>query len=183
MAKLTNFNVLLENTFLEYLNTKVIFTSHSVQRQIEREISNEDLKVLCIRAIEEIKNYPKKYSYAGSEFLFFSKELNQGMIIDYRRDRENPKDERKHLIVVTVLPKGKKQEKPGTNKVVVENYVVNDLSDIFLEYFNEVIIPNDFSLIEDIYEVSVENLNYNLKATFVDNKFYNLINAEIVELD
>ena len=62
---------------------------------------------------------PKYTNLNNPEFLFFSKSLNQAMIIAWRRDYKRI-DSQKHFIIVTFFPRGNKRARPGTETILLE---------------------------------------------------------------
>lgn len=167
--------------FMKYKSKKVIFTNHGVERKAERIMGKDVIETLSKKAIQHIKNNRKKFDeYAPSEYLFYSKSLNQGMVVDYRQDRQSD-DKENHLIIITVLPKGKQAEKEGTTKVILEHSSnTENLSEEFMEYLSSTLFNG---LITEGYDYEPIETDYGFKVIFCENKFWDIHGMEIIELD
>lgn len=104
----------------------LIFTDHSTERSLQRQnhLSIENKKLLFSKLMNGIlKN--KKWKNRSGEYLVFSKSLRYGLVFDYRPDGKM-RDGKNHFIVITVLPKNRKEPQPGTQLVFTEgvkNYI------------------------------------------------------------
>ena len=86
----------------------VVFNPHSCHQFLDRHKNvNQRRLQYFVDTVSDLGMESKKY------YLVFSKSLNVGMILN--------KNESGKIFVVTVLPKGKKQPKPDTELVMVEN--------------------------------------------------------------
>lgn len=99
----------------------VIDTTHAAQRIVERGVfSIKEMERLFKRMMDTFMR--SSYSTTNNqEFLFFSKSLNQGMIVAYRKDFKKI-DNQKHFVVITFFPRGNKRAKPGTETILLEAY-------------------------------------------------------------
>ncbi len=95
----------------------LIDTNHGFERIKERsKIGLEGLKKLFQRAMDWVDRNARK----AGEYLFFSKSLNQGFVA---------KIAGKNVKLITFLPFGKHNPKPGTKVEIVENYTEVDLDE------------------------------------------------------
>ncbi len=87
---------------------------------MEYKLTKSELETFFKRMIEKYLSMGPKYTKLDNpEFLFYSKSLNQAMIIAYRRDYKRI-DKLNHFIIVTILPRGRKNPKPGTQTILLE---------------------------------------------------------------
>lgn len=106
-------NVLnMGSKFLYFWHQKwIINTKHGLERIVQRmKLSVEQLKVLFRNAIESFEKMSRK---AGDEILFYSKSLQQGFVSVVQPDG--------NLKLITFLPPGRSNPKPGTEKLVIES--------------------------------------------------------------
>lgn len=99
----------------------VIDTDHAAARMIQRkQLSQKQMDFFFRKMIEKYLSMGPKYTNLNNpEFLFFSKSLNQAMIIAYRRDYKKI-DSQKHFIIVTFFPRGNRRARPGTDTIMLE---------------------------------------------------------------
>lgn len=110
-------------TFQEYLTEVktrsrirdwvVQLSKHAVERinQRREDLSQQDWKTVY----REIVNKVEENNLSG-EILFYSKKFKQGLVVAVNAVKNMIK-------VITTLPKGKQFAKPGTEKVIVEGRV------------------------------------------------------------
>jgi hypothetical protein len=105
----------------KYKGRWVITTNHAALRIVQRgQISLKGMEFFFRSMIKKYLSMGPKYTNLNNpEFLFFSKSLNQGMIIAYRKDKMKI-DNQKHFVIVTIFPRGKKLAKPGTESILLE---------------------------------------------------------------
>lgn len=155
---------LTENApFHRYKGIKTFFTKHSLERQVQRAefMPIEDFKVLVERVIDWLKANGRLAMH-NEEFLVFSKSMNRGIIFAYRKDRFDKEDSRKHVYIITVLPKGRQNPRPGTPKGIVEGIG---------EYLAS--LTDEKVLLESKGEYDYTSTEYEgMKLFFVDGKFY-----------
>jgi hypothetical protein len=162
---------------------KAFFTSHSTQRSVERAefMSINDFKILIDRIADWIRtNHTKVMD--KEEFLAFSKSMNRGIIFAYRKDRFDTSDRRKHIYIMTVLPEGRSNPKPGTPKIVLESYQDSQFSTEFCNYVAYLLPPNE--LLESAgNSESVDNIEIddNFWAYFVNGQLYST-NLHVIEV-
>lgn len=123
----------------KYKGKWIIDTKHSIDRRYQRVKQNkfvltEKQIIFLFKKIIDycLKNENKWVGLYETEILFFSKSLNQGVVITYRRDKNSNSDE-KHVVIITYLPKGKSNPKPGTLKVVTESDKFKNIPVVILE--------------------------------------------------
>jgi hypothetical protein len=99
----------------------VIDTDHAAERMVQRkQLSSKQMEFFFRKMIEKYMSMGSKYTNLNNpEFLFFSKSLNQGMIIAFRRDYKRI-DSKKHFIIITFFPRGNKRARPGTETILLE---------------------------------------------------------------
>lgn len=102
---------IFKNTKIDGWEIEVSIHQQSQALDRRPEFSFEKWKELHTKSIQQLIDYSKLQT---GYFLIFSKSLNQGYVIS----SNNP---RKRFRIVTVLPKGKKQEKDDTELLIVEN--------------------------------------------------------------
>jgi hypothetical protein len=128
MAKGKRLELERDGVKLEYIfkhkGRWVIDTSHAAARIVQRgEISSRAMEFFFRKMIEKYLSMGPKYTNLNNpEFLFFSKSVNQGMIIAYRRDYKKI-DSQKHFVIVTFFPRGNRRARPGTDTIMLERYL------------------------------------------------------------
>ncbi len=144
----------------QYRNKYIIDTKHSIDRKYERAkegkfVLNEQELIFMFEKIIDfvIKNEHKWRDSYQTDILFFSKSLNQGIVITYREDKY-ARDDEKHVVILTYLPKGRSNPKPGTKKVITES---KDLIDAYnvIKITEQTINENkeyEYWKHEDVYE-------------------------------
>lgn len=131
------------NTSSEYIfnyrGKNVIDTKHSIDRRYERVkkgefyLSEKELVSFFKNIIDYLISRDAEWvDIKETEILFFSKSLDQGIVIAYRRDYRDKKGE-KHPVIITYLPRGRSNPKPGTVKVLLESL---SSPDYFLNLFH-----------------------------------------------
>lgn len=171
----------------------VIDTNHAAQRMAERNsYSKKELDTFFRRMIEKYLSMGSKYtSLNNPEFLFFSKSMNQGMIIAYRKDYKRI-DSQKHFVVVTFFPKGSKRVKKGTDIIMLESYDHGTgpiFSDEFVEYMS--CLRNEFGhpyecFLKDGTDyipecIQLEDVQFDI--IFCEGKLFNIADFEVIEID
>lgn len=93
---------------------------HARARAFERvhHHTTKDWKEIFRRSV---KNLGK----LSGDFILFSKEFDQGIVAKVDQKKKSIK-------VITVLPKGRQQEKEGTDKLIFEQFDIGEL--IFIEF-------------------------------------------------
>lgn len=175
----------------EYLFTHlkkwIIDTKHSTERAFDRlNLSTDDVKTIFKRMIEKHEKSKKP----SGEYLYYSKQFRQGFVVDYRPDKRG-KYPGNHFVIITVLPSGRSNPKPGTEKVMIEKHVdlnETDFSDDFVEYMNEIFKYNPDGLLESESDYSYNSKpiminNFKLDLILCENKFWDIGNLEVVEID
>lgn len=119
----------------------IIDTKHAHERMISRnELTEQELETLYTRAIDGLIAKGTGYTENDANFLFFSRSLKQGFVVDYRQDFKN-KDGKRHLIIVTFLPRNKDKAKPGTIRIFVESkegVKYSNFSQDFVDYIESI---------------------------------------------
>lgn len=106
-----------------------------------------------MKAVDHLKDSKNNYG-DFRKFLFFSKKYNQAVVFDYRKDKHNPKDKRKHLIATTIFKKGDKYANKETKLVMVEVY-----SPEFLNLIDSIISQEEQNA-ENLSEVILEGIEF-----------------------
>lgn len=164
---------------------KIIDTKHAIDRFVQRNpISAEEMDEMMERIALWLKK--KGGGRPTEEYMFFSKKYNQAIVIAYRKEHERyATDNKRHVIVMTVLPRGKNTPKPGTPKITVEAHKNHLFSDDEIQ-ITEFIVPNENILNESLEDgdYSYQDIVEQLGVVFVEGKAYNLSgNIEVVDLD
>lgn len=157
----------------------VIDTNHAVDRFNQRNsLPKEDLDLLFKRMIDKFLN--KEIDHP-EEFLVYSMSLHQGLIVAYRKDKYTD-ESTKQFFVVTFLPPGKKNPRPGTPTITVEQYY-NDYSDNLIIYINDLMSYNNTLLTEEQKTYDYETINLNgLEVILSENKIYDF-KIPVVEIE
>jgi len=185
----------LGNEYLYSFKGKwIIDTKHSVQRKVERnELEEREIELLFKRSIKELIKRGRSYTEKDGLYLFYSKSLDQAMIIDYREDKKG-KSKGRHLIMISYLPKGRSKPRPGTEKIVVERHEESCYIDNqeFVDYFNNLTIVEHEEVelvegtIEGNYKVKIKDSNEDiieLEVYYCESKMWHLISHELMEID
>lgn len=171
----------------------VIDTTHAAQRIVERGVfSVKEMEFFFRKMIEKYLSLGSKYTNLNNpEFLFFSKSLNQGMIVAYRKDFKKV-DNQKHFVIVTFFPRGSRRTKKGTDTIMLESYSYgNDsvYSDEFMFYMSELRQQygrpaNECFLGGDYIPESIcidECADFDI--VFCDDKLFQICNYHVIECD
>lgn len=171
----------------------VIDTNHAAQRMGERNsYSDKEIEGFFRRMIDKYLSLGPAYTNLNNpEFLFFSKSLNQGMIIAYRKDFKKI-DNKKHFVVVTFFPKGSKRVKRGTDIIMLESYDYGDgpiFSDEFTEYMDQIRCQygspyNCFLDGKQTYIpecIQLEDTKFDI--IFCEGKLFHISDFEVIEID
>jgi hypothetical protein len=141
----------------------IIDTNHALLRTIERESNHKELADKFTKGIFKFLNNNIKLHERGSpKFLFYSKILSRGIVMQVKNNKKNPNY--KILIVVTVLPKKSAKEtwpSKDETKVITENLVSENINDY-------------------LQEIDLES--YNIEPYYIDNRIYDLTNMIAVEI-
>jgi len=171
----------------------VIDTNHAAQRMAERNsYSKKEIDTFFRRMIEKYLSMGPSYTNLNNpEFLFFSKSLNQGMIIAYRKDFKRI-DSKKHFVVVTFFPKGSKRVKRGTDIIMLESYDYGNgplYSDEFVEYMEqlrcqygksyECFLDGTSTYIPEC--IQIEDIKFDI--IFCEGKLFQFSDFEVIEID
>lgn len=167
----------------------IIATNHSTQRTMERSsLSTKEMKSLFDKVID--KTITDKLS--SRMFLFYSKSLRQGIIVDHRPDKKGLfASSKNQIIIATFLPRGKedirKNDNGVTQKVIVEEFY-NDCSNSFMQYLSFLMEQKEEMLLEEDadYCYTIKPLifeNTTIELVLCENKFLHLKNMDIIEID
>ncbi len=174
----------------------VIDTNHATERMAQRnQFTKKEIEVFFRKMIEAFLKKGSRYTdmdiYSGAnEFLFFSKSLNQGMIIAYRKDYKNI-DDNQHFVVVTFFPRGAKRAKKGTETIMLESYIFEDgpvYSDEFMEYMSELrhFYGSKYGYGKDqtyIPECITLDENTRFDIIFCEGKLFQIADYRVIEID
>lgn len=96
-----------ENHIAVHNGVKLFPTTHAKQRELERHVPRENLLSIHKKVVDKIHTgeYTPKH---GSSFMVFDKERKQTVVMDYRRDKYKPNDNKSHLFIVSAYPEGAK---------------------------------------------------------------------------
>lgn len=122
MQKLMEAVILESQPMFEFRGIKVFPTNHSVEREVERmdDTSKQVLEYISMKAVSKLSMRTQP-----AEYLIYSNKYKRGVVVDHRKDKFGS-DDKLHLFIITILPKGKKQPKAGTRMVMVENYLAEN---------------------------------------------------------
>jgi len=112
---------LMENYALFQFNgMKVIPSNHSVERDMERRrITDTQWDQFFKRILIRTQKLFALGTMKLGQYLFYSQSLHQGLVADFRPERNDPNGP-PQVIIITVLPPDKKLAKPGTKLVFME---------------------------------------------------------------
>lgn len=170
----------------------VIDTTHAAQRIVERGVfSAREMKFFFKKMIEKYLSLGSQYTNLNNpEFLFFSKSLNQGMIVAYRRDFKKI-DNQKHFVIITFFPRGSKRTKQGTETILLECYDYGGApvySDEFTAYMSELRADHgkayecflDGDYIPEC--ISIDGCE-EFDIIFCEGKLFQIANYNVIEID
>lgn len=169
----------------------VIDTNHAAQRMQQRNsYSNKELATFFRRMIDKYLSLGPDYLKLNNpEFLFFSKSLNQGMIIAYRKDFKKI-DNKKHFVVVTFFPRGNKRAKPGTEIIMLESHEHGQsFSEKFINYMSwlrcnfgsqyECFLNGEQTYVPEC--IQLEDVKFDI--IFCEGKLFQISDFEVIEID
>ena len=175
--------VRMEDVIFQHNNRAVVDTTHATERFLQRirHIDRDMIFTAFRKMIDKFDLLEPLGKIKGEEFLVFSKSLKQAFIVAYRVDRFDRQDKTKHFYIMTYLPPGKKEAKPGTRQVMIEQHsgsFLNDLSDDFIQYVSDIVKSRNVKLDEstkeyDYFSVKLVN-NFDYKIVLSENKLYTL---------
>jgi len=143
---------------LEYNGWEIYSSKHSLERDLQRvKISPKDFDNLLKKMIIFFDTCKK---CQNTEYLIYSKKLQQGIIIDLFKDKEKIK-------IITILPPKKQKisdkEAWKTQKIFIENFE----NKFYDEDLTEYAILND-----DIFRVDIANewISIDIPVIILDDK-------------
>lgn len=138
----------------QYKGRKVLGTVHYYdQSEVRNELTEDQIKKIFERGLDQIVK-TKKGKEKQQEYLIYSKEFRQGVVIDFRDfDLEGFEDGNNNMVVITFLPRTKSRPaNPRTVRLMVEHKIVGELSDEFIEYVMDVFNIEESTITETINE-------------------------------
>lgn len=95
-------NIMIGNIFIS-------ITTHAASQAVVRrsDLEPSDWGTILRRAMADLKNRGNGY------YLYYSKSYEQGIIVYWNRSA---------VSILTILPKGRGNPKPGTEKIMIEHY-------------------------------------------------------------
>jgi len=172
----------------QYKGRHIVATTHQIEQAKERNQLTQDQVELMYRKAVDALAKAKKGKEKSGEYLIYSKQLGQGIVVDWRKHGDASLDTGdNHLIIITFLPRRKSTAATAsTTRIMVESYDGVDSTDIS-EY------------IADIFDVTQDMLNesektdgasvvrksfdgYGMIAVFQSGKFWD-IDLEMIEVD
>lgn len=163
----------------------IIDTTHAIQRTKERDSSHAELDKFGHNIIKWISEHePEFKDEEKTKFLFYSKSIGRGIVIQFRMDNQS---KQKQLIVLSVLPRkpeNKTYPDKESQKVILETYQVllNDdtyISDELNEYLDSFNM-NPYSP-DDTTTYIIED--YDIEVITSEGRNHNIINMIPVTLD
>ena len=100
----------LKNMFINGFNIRAGIHAAAQAYERVKDFTTEHWKKFFTKVIDTIV----KRSLNSGEYLFFSRSMNQGSVLAYNKERRT-------INLITTLPKGRSNPKPGTDKVLVES--------------------------------------------------------------
>lgn len=110
------------NVKLKYRGWLIIPTIHAAAQSVDRraEFELSDWKLLHGKAINALEDKKKK---KNGDYLFYSRSQRQGYVVNVNYGR-------KRMRIITVLPVGRKNPKPGTTQMIIEGREITILEEI-----------------------------------------------------
>lgn len=159
-----------------YKKVRVIDTSHSTERYLERntDITINDLNIIIKRGIDKLKGYAEN----NHEYLIYSNQFERGLILKYKKYKKHD-----IIVIITYLPKNKSIAKLGTEKIIVEKHKDNIIAvnEHIIDYLLDNIVFNSGYVLND--SLNKAYLGSTEVSVFIlDNKLYDISSIEIVEV-
>lgn len=103
----------------------IMISIHAAAQAYDRRPGFEldDWKKLHTNIVNKIQKFP---SFKPGEYIFFSNSLQQAYVCKVDSDR-------KTITIITVLPRGRSNPKPGTQKMLVEGVEICILSTVIVD--------------------------------------------------
>jgi hypothetical protein len=172
-----------------YKGRKVVGTKHFYERIGERnQIDEKAVNTIFERAMDSLVKKKRGKEKTG-EYLVYSKEFKQGIVIDFRdHSLDGFEDGNNNIVAVTFLPRTK--SKPADNKttrLVVESSDVDYFSHDLASYIYDTFDVGSEAVMESVDpdKVSIIRKKFNdieYVAVFSEGKLWN-IDIGIVEVD
>jgi hypothetical protein len=173
----------------KYKGRKVVGTKHFYERIGERnQIDEKAVNTIFERAMDSLVKKKRGKEKTG-EYLVYSKEFKQGIVIDFRdHSLDGFEDGNNNIVAVTFLPRTK--SKPADNKttrLVVESCDTEYYSHEVAGYVYDVFNVNEENIFENIDPDKVAIIRKDFGtgecvAIFNEGKLWNL-NISVVEID
>ena len=167
--------------FIKNNGYTVYDTHHSLERKVQRAdniVLRDEFKKIFMRIIKKI-NSNFDYLASASHYLFYSKEYQQGIVVEFVPDK-------KILKIITVFEKGHKKPKDGTKlkyveSIINEHQIISEDNDA-LQYIVNLIPENIINSVDPKYDFEKVKLGDYLELYFSNGKLYDL-NAEVIVID
>jgi hypothetical protein len=166
--------------------TSVIDTNHSTSRFLERLPIKLDMTTFFANMIDRVLKIEQNRPNIPEEMMIYSKSMDQAVIVAYRYDRFDRKDNTKHFYIITYLPPHQKNMKPGTFPVLIEhNQTWLSVSPELVTYLSKIVNSRRVKLTEstkniDYFPVSLVN-GLDHKIILSNNQLYDL-SLSVVEI-
>lgn len=174
MKKYQRYN---ESTTIGYNNRKIIDTSHSIERFIDKtrfvDLEKDQVIKVINNGIEKIIN---NYKDESTTYGIWSKSTGICVILEWRRDNQNSKDKNNHAIIVTLPPIKKNfkdfHTKSGDVRIIVESYLHTYLMKLYQKEIS--FGANDIQSFK---------LNENINVTYHEGKLWDSNIAYCIEVE
>lgn len=166
-----------ESTVVGYNNRKIIDTSHSIERLIDKTRfvgldKNQVIKVIN-NGIEKIIN---NYKDESTTYGLWSKSTGICVILEWRRDNQNNRDKNNHAVIVTLPPIKKNfkdfHTKPGDVRMIVEKYLHSQIMKM---------VQKEIGYSSN--EIQIVKLNENINVTYHEGKLWDSNIAYCIEVE
>ena len=167
------------NYIFNHRGKAIIDTYHATDRAKERnQLTDENVKTMFTRMVDKflLDKYPRGH------YLVFSKSLDQAVVVSYEPDtyKRSPDN---HFIIITFLPRGRSNPKPGTTKVIVEKYDDNvKFSEAFIEYMKPYMTLITEEAKYDYVKKDLKIDGFDVQMILCNNKIWDMV-PELVEID
>lgn len=162
----------------------IIDTAHAEERILQRSrLTKDQIETLYKRSIDALYDRGEDWLNRDQEYLFFSRSMQQGFVVDYRKDYKDPSGERQ-LITITFLPPGKQNAKPGTIKVYVESAVSQEFVDYVSSISMQPLAESAMQEGNSAFQIEdVDGSPVDLQFYFVEGRVWDFVGREVIEVD
>ena len=137
--------------------------------------------------IDTLLDKGAKYTGRDAKYLFYSKEFNQAVLIDFRPDGKGRAGKKRQFIVISYFPRGDKYARKDTKLVMTECHEKSyQVTTAFSEYLQSIIstqlvVEGGFGEVQTLIK-DIDGKEYPCTVELYENKVWCLHEYEVIEI-